>query len=171
VRQDTGLAIKGCSTLRQQTLLQLDSCESHQGNNRYVPVCHRGLRPLFGRLVVVITIVGCRQRRASQLVAACWQPPSPAISSTTRASNNHSNHLGASSGRLSEAVANDSIAISSSVGKIDSDCFVRTLLRVAIAAKTQGLSIPSCVGNQLPALIKGWLANFHQRILGNCNTL
>jgi hypothetical protein len=117
---------------------------------------------------------GCRRRRASQacLVAACWQPPSPAISSTTQASTNHDNHLGASSGRLPEAVANDSIATALSVGEIDSDCFfVRTQPRVAIAAKTQGLSIPSCVGNQPPTLIKGWLANQCQRILGNSNTI
>lgn len=85
---------------------------------------------------------------------------------------NHDNHLGASSGRLPEAVANDSIATALSVGEIDSDCFfVRTQPRVAIAAKTQGLSIPSCVGNQPPTLIKGWLANQCQRLLGNSNTL
>lgn len=174
VRQDTGLAIKDCSTLAQQTLLQFVRCESHHGNNhRYVSVCTRASRLLFGRPVVVITMVGCRRRRASQacLVAACWQPPSLAISSTTQASNNHDNHLGASSGRLPEAVANDSIATPLSVGEIDSGCFVRTQPRVAIAAKTQGLSIPSCVGNQPPTPIKGWLANQPQRLLGNSNTL
>lgn len=39
-RQDTGLAIKGCSTLlARRTLLQFVHCESHRGNHRYVSVC------------------------------------------------------------------------------------------------------------------------------------
>lgn len=101
--------------------------------------------------------VGCRRRRASQAWSRCG------LLATSFASNfihnatstNHDNHLGASSGRLPNAVANDSIAVSSAVGEIDSNCFfVRTQLRVAIAAKTQGLSIPACVGNQPPALTK-----------------